>query len=177
MEAGPAHRRHAAAQSFTCPIPGCCRHSGGNRPGWGSFQAMRAHLDMHLVGELEGRPSDEWLPEANLTCCRVCGRSISTRVRGGIHPSCWRDTQPAAPLRGVLPPPIEDSLPSEQDIFETSIRTKDFIPAALIPMARAEYAKLVGAVLQYNRPDAWDPMPVAEGGCGIPDSDAHKGCS
>lgn len=41
-------------RSHTCPVLGCFRHPGGNRPGWGAFGSLRAHVDQHLSGELPG---------------------------------------------------------------------------------------------------------------------------
>ena len=67
-----------------CPVPGCAR-AHGNGPAWGSRDALRAHVDLHLVGELRGRPSDAWLESLQLRCCRVCGKSISCRIASMVH--------------------------------------------------------------------------------------------
>ena len=43
-------RMDQGGRSHTCPVLGCCRHAGGNRPGWGAFGSLRAHVDQHLSG-------------------------------------------------------------------------------------------------------------------------------
>ena len=174
LEAGPAPALQQV-RSYGCPVQGCCRHVSGGRPGWKSFAAMRAHVDMHLGGELRGRPPDSWFTDCALTCCKVCGRTLSNKVQGGVHPSCWRSMPAGSPgLTITTHDSPDEPLPSVQDVFTTPIFTKDFIPAALIPIARTEYTKLVAAVLALNRADAWDPLPLGEGGKGIPDSPAHQ---
>ena len=67
-----------------CPVPGCAR-AHGNGPAWGSRDTLRAHVDLHLVGELRGRPSDAWLESLPLRYCRVCGKSISCRIASMVH--------------------------------------------------------------------------------------------
>ena len=73
---------------FFCPVVGCSR-SRNRGPAWGSKEALRAHLDLHLQGELQGRPEDRFLDEMGLRCCHVCGRTISVRHISGVHPACW----------------------------------------------------------------------------------------
>ena len=149
-------RADTGGHHHTCPVVGCCRHAGGNRPGWGTFGSLRAHVDQHLSGELPGRPTESWFQVNRLGCCNVCGLTISTRVQGQTHPRCHsqRDhvLQP--------PPPHQVSsgdLPDLSAVFCTPIRTKEHLPKSLLPMVKAEYGKLVAAVLQTSRPDAWDP--------------------
>ena len=38
----------------------------------------------------------KWLREHALTCCKVCGKTISSRNASGIHPSCWPQTRRGA---------------------------------------------------------------------------------
>ena len=75
-------RADTGGHHHTCPVVGCCRHAGGNRPGWGTFGSLRAHVDQHLSGELPGRPTESWFQVNRLGCCNVCGLTISTRVQG-----------------------------------------------------------------------------------------------
>ena len=49
-----------SGQALFCPIPGCAR-SRGRGPAWRNRDALRAHIDLHCIGELQGQPSAEWL--------------------------------------------------------------------------------------------------------------------
>ena len=121
---------------------------------------------MHLLGELQGRPSDEILQDMGLRCCRICGKSINQRHTSGIHPSCWPKIRD--PIRDSFSLPLNEAqLPSLSEIFTTPIFTKDQLPSELWPMVREEYGRLLAAVNCTSRPDAWDPLPVSEGGRNI----------
>ena len=116
-----------------------------------------------------------WLQTQRLVCCRVCGLSVGARVAGGVHPRCWgrfgHDNVHSVPGG---PPRSSEELPTLNDIFCVPVRTKEHVPTALLPLAQEEYGKLVGAVLQKNRADAWDHLPPAEGGRGAPDIEAMQ---
>ena len=158
-------RSHGEPQEFYYPIQGCAR-SRGQGPAWTSKDALRAHLDMHLLGELQGRPSDEVLQDMGLRFCRVCGKSISQRHTSGIHSSYWPKIRD--PVRDSFSLPLnETQLPSLSEIFITPIFTKDQLPSELWPMVREEYGRLLAAVNCISRADAWDPLPVSEGGRNI----------
>ena len=72
-----------------CPVIGCPCADASRDPGWNSDDSLRRHVDLHLVGELPGKPPVQWLQDRNLTACLVCGFSASRRIHGGIHSSCW----------------------------------------------------------------------------------------
>ena len=123
LGSGNGVRSHGNPREFYCPIQGCAR-SRGQGPAWTSKDALRAHLDMHLLGELQGRPSDEVLQDMGLRCCRVCGNSMSQKHTSGIHPSCWPKVRD--PIRDSFSLPLnETQLPSLSEIFTTPIFTED----------------------------------------------------
>ena len=69
------------------------------------------------------------------------------------------------PIRDSFSLPLnETQLPSLSEIFTTPIFIKDQLPSELWPMVREEYDRLLAAVNCISRPDAWDPLPVSEGG-------------
>ena len=158
LGSGNGVRSHGGPQEFYSPIQGCAR-SRGQGPAWTSKDALRAHLDMHLLGELQGRPSDEVLQDMGLHCCRVCGKSISQRHTSGIHPSCWPKVRD--PIRDSFSLPLnETQLPSLSEIFTTPIFYMD-------QMVGEKYGRLLAAVNCTSRPDAWDPLPISDGGRNI----------
>ena len=118
---------------------------------------------MHLLGEIQGRPSDEFLQDMGLRCCQVCGRSISQRYASGIHPFCWPRKRDVG-IDRISFPQHAVQLSSLFEIFIAPIFTKDQLPSELWPLIREEYGKLLAAVTCTSRPDAWDPLPVLEGG-------------
>ena len=123
LGSGNAVRSHGRPQEFYCPIQGCARRRGQG-PAWTSKGALRAHLDMHLLGEFQGRPSDEILQDMGLRCCRICGKNISQRYISGIHPSCWPKIRD--PIRDSFSLSLsETQFPSLSEIFTTPIFTKD----------------------------------------------------
>ena len=159
-----------------CPVPGCAR-AHGNGPAWGSRDALRAHVDLHLVGELRGRPSDAWLESLQLRCCRVCGKSISRRIASMVHPRCWPQERLYQREIGLITPAevsIED-LPSLHDIFTSPIYSKEQLPAELWPLLREEYGKLLARNNCFAEITAWDPLPTHLGGAANgSDDDAKK---
>ena len=165
LGSGNGIRSHGGPQKFYCPIQGCAR-SRGQGPTWISKDILRAHLDMHLLGEFQGRPSDEILQDMGLRCCRICGKSINQRHISGIHLSCWPKIRD--PIRDSFSLLLnETQLPSLSAIFTTPIFTKDQLPSQFWPMGREEYGRLLAAVNCASRPDAWDPLLVSEEGRNI----------
>ena len=162
LPSGPRSVQH----TLYCPIAGCAR-SRGVGPAWQSKEALRAHVDLHCIGELQGRPSDAWFHEQRWQGCRVCGKTLSTRIASGVHAKCWPQVRPSGHL--VTPHSAQDDLPTLQDIFTCPIFTKDYLPAEVWPLVRIEYAKLLSAVVSQNRLDAWDPLPTEVGGRGVGD--------
>ena len=140
---------------FFCPIEGCDR-SRGRGPPWRSRDALRAHIDLHCIGELQGQPSAEWLRQQRLQGCRVCGKTLSTRFASGVHAHCWPHVRTAD---GPDPPQtVQGNL---HDIFTTPIFIKDHLPAGLWPQIRGEYARLLAVVVSSNRRDAWNVAAAA----------------
>ena len=131
-------------------------------------------MDHHLSGELPGRPPEQWFREHRLACCRVCGLSLSTRVQGQIHPRCYNqfDQQHPSHYDTNTRPYDTTQLPTLHTIFCANIRTKEHLPKSLLPLIRTEYGKLLAAVNEASRPDAWDYLPVEQGGRGVPDTEA-----
>ena len=166
-------RREQGSNHHGCPIVGCCRHARGIRPGWNTAAGLRTHGDQHLSGELPGRPPEQWLREHRLACCRVCGLSVSIRVQGQIYPRCYQQYDQQHPLNNNGNGPQHDTtLPSLHTIFCANIRTKEHLPKSLLPLIRTEYGKLLAAVNEASRPDAWDYLPVEQGGRGSQDTEA-----
>ena len=167
-------RREQGSNHHTCPIVGCCRHARGTRPGWNTVAGLRAHVDQHLSGELPGRPPEQWFREHRLACCRVCGLSVSTRIQGQIHPRCYTqyDQQHRPPYDGNGRYHDTTQLPNLHTIFCANIRTKEHLPKSLLPLIRTGYGKLLAAVNEASRPDAWDYLPVEQGGRGVHDTEA-----
>ena len=121
---------------------------------------------MHLLGEFQGRPSDEVLQDMGLRCCRVCGKSINQRYISGIHLSYWPKIRD--PIRDSFSLSLNEiQLPSLSEIFTILVFIKDQLPSELWPMVREEYGRLLDAVNCESRPDAWDPLSVNEGGRNI----------
>ena len=96
--------------------------SRGRGPPWRNRDALRAHIDLHCIGELQGQPSAEWLRQQRLQGCRVCGRTLSLRFASSVHAHCWPRVRTA---EGANPPQTaQENLPSLHDIFTTPIFTK-----------------------------------------------------
>ena len=157
LQASDGHAGNTG-QEFFCPIEGCAR-SRSNGPSWSNRDALRARIDLHCIGELQGQPSAEWLRQQRLQGCRVCGRTLNIRFASGVHVYCWPRIRTA---EGANPPQIApENLPSLHDIFTPPIFAKDHLPAELWPQIRSEYARLLAAVVSSNRRDAWDDAPAA----------------
>ena len=74
-----------------------------------------------------------------------------------IHPRCWprlRAPDTSDPVGAA--DPVQQDLPDLEDIFTMKAATKESVPKGLMPLARAEYGKLLARVLRYTREDAWD---------------------
>ena len=143
-------------KKYYCPIQGCSYHNLSQNPGFMSTNSLRAHVDMHCIGELAGKPSQEWLNEQNLCICKVCHFTACKRLHGGIHSKCW----PTYRNQHQLSPAQQDdevkNLPNMQEIFTARIATREWLPESLLQMARNEYTKLLMDVIQYNVEDAFD---------------------
>ena len=93
-----------SAQELYYSIPGCARNRGRG-PAWRSRDALRTHIDLYCIGEVQGQPSADWLLHQRLQGCRVCGKTLSIRFASGVHAQCWPglrtadDTSPPLPRR------------------------------------------------------------------------------
>eukprot|EP00439_Symbiodinium_sp_Y106_P026813 s1641_g3.t1 len=156
-----------ASAPYFCPVPGCSRNAARDTSGFASTSTLRAHVDLHMSGELSERPSEEWLTSQGLAACRCCGLSISRRIRDSTHPRCRDAAQSvrSVPVVGEGSAVTDMRLPALHEIFLCNVLTKEYLPASLLPLARQEYGKVIARVLQYNRADAWNTDM---------DTDAHQ---
>ena len=115
-----------------------------------------------------------WLVIACAACRLVVG------LVPGVHPRCWNlfDLGSGGGVDNGTHVSDELPLPDLKEIICTPIRTKEFLPMSLVPLAREEYGKLVADVLRASRPDAWSPLEDPENplgdGIGGADSQAHR---
>ena len=122
--------------------PGCSRSAARDTKGFASTATLRAHVDLHMSGELSERPSDEWLTS--------CGLSILHRSRDFTHPRCRDAAQSArsVPVGVREGSAVTDMrLPTLHEIFLCNSLTKEYLPASLLPLAREEYGKVIARVL------------------------------
>ena len=158
-----------------CPVRGCFCSEGMGHPPWGSDQALKTHIDSHLLGVCDGEVPDAFMRERGWVACSVCGKSASRSRRGGVHERCAQELRASA-LGGRdewahLSDDWEQggwaqqlrNLPTMADIFTASSFTREFTYKGLLGLYRQEYGKLCARAIQFNRGDAWDYLP-AEGG-------------
>ena len=69
-----------------CPVVGCCSAAGQGHPGFGQ-EALKAHVDGHLLGIMEGQVPLDWMGARGWVVCPHCCKSASGGRRGGIHDS------------------------------------------------------------------------------------------
>jgi hypothetical protein len=112
------------------------------------------------LGDLDNLPTTQWFEAHDLTQCRVCRCTASSRINQGIHSTCW------AKLRAEQDVDIselfDEDLPDFQEIMVSSVSTKDWIPKSLLPLARETYDALLKDILKHSREDAWE---VGVGDC------------
>ena len=102
-ESGTGAHASARSKPCTCPVLGCARHVDRDGIGFPSFGALRAHV-LHLGHELYGSVPEGWLGAQNLSACRICGLSISSKIRDCIHLRCRsRLATPSHPFFFPLP--------------------------------------------------------------------------
>ena len=139
-----------------CPVPGCPAAAGGLRPGWETDgPGIRAHVDAHLLGQLPGLPSEQWLNRRGMVACRRCGRMVSRRCNGGIHRKCLGAELAAPPVTALRQMHDSDELPTLMDICSVRIETREFIGVGLLPAVEREFNKLTANVIAFSRHDAW----------------------
>ena len=162
---------------FFCPIPRCNAHDCSRHSGWTSFDSLRNHVDAHLLLQLPGRPTVEWMNSHNLHPCSHCTRLVSKRFLR--HRTCQAQLNR---LDGAIPHfhtnqalsaenaelVVLDEMPDLTEICSTPIATRDLVGVGLLPRATKVFWRLVSAVVQHNRTDAWDNIGTSE------DSPSHK---
>jgi hypothetical protein len=152
-----------------CPVGGCFCSAGQGHPGFGA-EALKAHVDGHLLGIMQGQVPVEWMSSRGWTVCPHCNKSSAASRRGGVHDSCaaearlnlngsrgecshlddgWEAGGWAARLR---------KLPSIADVFKALVYTREFTHRGLLTLYRQEFGRLCSNVARYNRMDAWDHL-------------------
>ena len=113
---------------------------------------MRAHIDSHLAGTLQGEVPSEWLRSQRRKRCSVCGLSVS--CRHGIHPTC----RPAARAAAATEAPRTDSaddLPPFAAIQASGVRTLRHVPATARSLWGRALSHALASVAHYNDERAW----------------------
>ena len=105
--AGLARSRHATAP----------KHRDHRR---GGVKRVKAHVDSHLAGTLQGEIPAAWLAQQGRVRCLICGLSVSERH--GIHPTCRPEARQAFGA-GVARPAAGGALPSFDSIQAGTVRT------------------------------------------------------
>ena len=92
----PAHGGAGAARGGRtyCPVAGCPCSDPARARGWANESSMRAHIDAHLAGSLDGDVPTAWMQARGRIRCPVCGLSVSERY--GVHPTCRPEARAAA---------------------------------------------------------------------------------
>ena len=146
----------AAQGRVYCPVRGCpCGDSRGQAfQGWASVACMRAHIDCHLAGTLQGEVPAEWMQAQRRQRCRVCGLSVS--VRHGIHPTCHPAARAAAgdqPDQAGAP-----GLPTLADIQAGGTRTLRHVPPAARFLWGRVFTRALAEVVEHNNLRAWSEL-------------------
>ena len=157
-----------------CPVAGCFCGAGQGHPGFGK-EALKAHIDSHLLGITLGQVPLDWMRNRGWVICPHCNKSASGGRRGGVHDSCaaeartllnnaqdgwahledgWEQGGWAAKLR---------RLPHMGDIFKALVYTREFTHRGLLPLYRQEFGRLCANVVCFNRMDAWDHLGMYGG--------------
>ena len=144
----------------SCPAKNSDRHAG-----WHTKQALRSHLDQHLLGVLTGSPSEDWLDQEGLQSCRRCSRLVSRRTANGMHRTCW-GAQEAQRLRSSglahLSASTSSNLPEEEELLlsleeigRMDIATREFLEPNLFAKAEKLYVATIRNGVDFNLLDAW----------------------
>ena len=153
---------------FYCPV-GCCAASDpARRGGWGTFDGLRMpagmHIDAHMLLQIPGRPSADWLRERRLHSCSHCTRLVSVRFE--MHRTCRAQLSRMSEIPIRVPQhqglgaqdadlAVLEELPSLDEICSAFVDTRDFVGFLLAKAAR-EFWRCVSAAVQHDRADAWD---------------------
>ena len=135
-----------------CPVPGCVQGDAARAKGWADNNSMRAHIDAHLAGTLQGDVPTEWLRSQRRQRCGVCGLSVS--CRHSIHPTC-RPAARAAVDGGTPRAGSVHDLPSFSAIQAGGVRTLRHVPAAARSLWGKALSHALADVAQCNDERAW----------------------
>ena len=151
----------SVAQEYSCPVPTCRAGVGGSCHKFRSFQALRVHVDSHLLGLQPGKPSDEWMHAKNMVLCGICCRLVSCKCNGVINRTClarqqaqMRPIQVANGDTSELQEKLDD-LPSFDEICKANVYTREFLGRGHLQKAKREYLACIAKVVRHNRSDAW----------------------
>ena len=140
-----------------CPVAGCPCGDANRARGWSDNHSMRAHIDAHMAGTLQGEVPLDWLQAQRRQRCTVCGLSVSTRH--GMHPTC-RPAARAAAAAGV-PRSAEDAavqLPEFDAIQSGNTRTLRHVPAAARALWGRVLARALADVVLHNDSRSWKEL-------------------
>ena len=172
-----------------CPVVGCVCSEGSGHPGWQSETALKAHIDGHFVGSIQGEVPAAWLRQRGWVPCAVCGLVASANRRGGVHERCSAEARARVQAETGWGPDamgddretggwgqLLDRLPVVQEIMMAGIATKEFTSLGLRRLYRQEFGRLCGRVVRYNVVGAWECMSSLAGGDERSDTMAMRRC-
>lgn len=141
-----------------CPVPGCPCADPARAPGWLNPATMRAHVDAHLAGSLQGEVPAQWLQDHGRHICPVCGLSVS--VRHTMHPTCRPQARDAI---GPAPAVDDDGaggrgLPDFSALQAGGSRTLRHVPAAARYLWGRALHRALAEVAHANNERAWKEL-------------------
>ena len=138
-----------------CPVLGCAASDSSRHAGWLSMQALRAHVDSHMLGQMPGRPSSEWLQQHRLQGWSDCGRLVSSTVGNGMHRRCRarRASTTTTRRESTVSAPVDDgspktallqTLPSIEQICERQVPIREYLEPDLCCKCRKGVSEVCG---------------------------------
>ncbi|CAE7834746.1 unnamed protein product, partial [Symbiodinium necroappetens] len=120
--------------------------------GWANEASMRAHIDAHLAGTLEGDVPAGWMQARGRIRCPVCGLSVSERH--GVHPTCRPEARAAAVQTDNMD--VDGlALPSFEAIQAGRTRTLRHVPLAARHAWNQVLTRALAAVVHHNSVETW----------------------
>ena len=152
-----------------CPVQCCPCSDPARARGWADTHSMRAHIDSHLAGTLQGEVPAEWLRAQRRQRCTVCSLSVSTRH--GIHPTCRPAARAAVAANAPRTDSVED-LPSFADIQAGGVRTLRHVPVAARSLWGRALSHALASIAHHNDDHAPPvrTVPAAAGWAQAPQS-------
>ena len=156
---GPAASAAAAgagAARLFCPVPGCLHADPRQSRGWVSQETLRAHVDAHLSGHLQGDVPDDWFRAERRQRCEVCGLSVS--VRFGVHPTGRAQTRGAPAASSTQQSQPSMPLPELSAIASSRSSVLRHVP----PQAKGAWCQVLtralAAAVHFNTVAAWTEL-------------------